>query len=388
MKKIIILVLLLLSSCSEVRKLIPQDPPKPPPIQQCRWKDGLDILGKNSRNWNCGAMVEALKTLPCSIPLGYFGGDTFGPPNDTCIQQAIDTKKVWGLRNHFAWSNHQPRTAQQLAPAATAFNALCSANPQIECYPSAVCEDYMTAQQKAQLHSQLRPLLTAPNMKQWVDSGLREKDPAAIPEVHSNKSKSAIVSQDGGTNGDGNGMLDVDVEQVRPNGSLMTFFWDTSMNCKFSNKDKRPANQRDDCPTADEFMHFVSILSPRPAFPAIPGVVKPSGNQIYKPSSDNHGGCRDKDCKALWITNPFPGRQPDKLSYYTTNGVKLGEMSCYRCGDRKNWLNGKYPRFYASETAHSIFTKTKKQGDSEFIIIDEKRAKIIVHPLHRGGVLR
>lgn len=361
----------------------PDSAPVAPKTEECRWNVGLDILGKNSPAWNCPAMIAGLKTLPCKIALGYFADGTFGPPNDACIQEAINTDKVWALRAHFAWSDHQPRTAQQLAPAALQFNALCAANPKIECYPSAVCENRQTAQTNAAVHAGLRPLLTAPNMKSFVDSGA-SPDPAAIRECHGNKKPCPIVSQDGG-DGDGNGILDVDFEAVKKLGSMLTFGWGPPLNCKFSNKDKRKAKQRDDCPTAEQFLHFFAMLAPRPPFPPGRQAAPP---QIYKPSSDNHGHCQGKDCKALWITLPFPGRQPTSIPYTTIDGKKLGEFVCYRCGERKEWHLGKYPRFYASEGAYPIFKRAKELSGSEFIVIDEGRAKIIVHPLHRGGAFR
>lgn len=377
----LLLALLTLAGCHGKKPT-----PDAPPPEHCRYSDGIDILGKNSRAWNCPAFIAALKTVPCQIPLGYFGDGTFGPNTDSCIQEAINTGKVWALRAHFAWTAHKPASAAQLTPAAQQFNALCAANPAIECYPSAICEHSMTAGQSAALHGALRPLLTAPNMKQWVDSGMNAKDPGAIPECHGNRKACPVVSQDGGDNGNGNGMLDVNVEAVKELGSLFTLLWDTSLNCKFSTKDTRAPQQRTDCPTAEEFAHFFALLSPMPPFPSIPGVVRPANGQIYKPSSDNHGGCKGKDCKALWMTNPFPGGNPNTIPFTATDGRPLGVFTCYKgntnCNDRRNWFEGRLVRYYAATGAYPI------SQQSEFIVINEGRAKILVNALRRDGVLR
>lgn len=396
MKKIILLILLIVGCGGGKSPTLDANPSSPPPVQvQCRWKSGPDILGKNSKNWNCPAMLDALREIPCQVVLGYFDDPTFGPEQSNCIQEAIDTGKVWAIRPHLAWTDHKPISIEILKARAQRANEFCIKNKdKIECYISPVCEHGLTQQQSMAQNDALLPIFTAPNFKGLVDSGMKARDPRAIPEVHSNEAKAAIVSQDGGTNGDGNGCFDVDVEKSKSNSTLFTETWWAGANCKFSSqkdsktgkpKDGRAPQQRTDCPTPDQFKHWLWLSAPLPAFP--PG--KRAGNgQIYKPSSDNHGGCKDKDCKALWITNPFPGRQPDKISYETITGQKIGEFSCYRCSDKKEWYQGKRPRYYSSETAYSIFNKAKKLSGKEFVVINEGRARIIIHPLRRDGLLR
>ena len=189
-------------------------------------------------------------------------------------------------------------------------------------------------------------------------------------------------------------MLDVNFEAVKTLASILVFGWDTSMNCKFSTKDKRAPHLRTDCPTAEEFLHFFAMLSPRPPFPALPGVARAAPPQIYKPSSDNHGGCKGKDCKALWMTPPFPGNTvPPSIRYETIDGKPLGEFRCYQeagkpCTTRSLWFEGRLVRYYAPEGAYPIYKRAKELSGSEFIVINEGRAKIVVHPLHRDGTLR
>lgn len=346
---------------------------------------GLDFLGIKSRAWNCDAMMNALRTLPKPIPCGAFLDDTFGT-SDACLRRLLASGKCSSFRGHLAWTNHRPLPASALIPRAKYFDALAAAYPSIRSYGSAICEHPLSAGQSAALNAGLRPFL--PHMSGIVDSGMSAADPSAIRECHGPNKKCTAVSLDG------QDALDYDVEAFKRNGQLYSLLWGKSFNCKFSDKDKRPPSQRTDCPTPEQFMHYVRLLFPMPPLP--PGE-RPKGMQIVKPSSDNHGGCKGKDCKFLWITNPFKdsrGRpaNPNTIPLRAMNGVQIDTLSCYRgktnCNDPRNWYLNKYPRYYASRGAFPIGQDAERVGGSEHVIIDEGRSRIVVNAYRRAGAPR
>ena len=338
----------------------------------------IDALGIRSYHWNCPAWLSAVRSHPGKIGLGAFLDDTFVDKTkrydpDACLKATLATGKISFLRGHLAWTNHQTLAASALALRAQFLNALAAAYGSIRFYGSAICEHYMTAQQSAALNASLRPLM--PLIKGIVDSGVRSKDPAALPEVHSNRAKGVIVSQDGGTNNDGNGMWDVDIESTKKNASMFFFLWDKSLNCRLKD-DKRKPFQRTDCPTADQFNHIVRLTFPMPPYPA--GTVLPPP-MIWKPMSDNHGGCKGKDCHPVYIT---PTRQR-AINITTLDGRIVATMNYFG-----TFQGGGHRYYLTSLTAFQLGQTLERLSGSEFGLLHDGRSRFVFNAYRRGGASR
>lgn len=336
---------------------------------------GIDVLGIKSRHWDCNAMLAAVNTLPKPIPFGAFLDDTFGT-SDACLKRLLRSGKVSKFRGHLAWTAHRPLPASVLVPRAQYLNALSVEFPSVEFIFSAICEHHMSAAQSSALNASLRPHM--PRVRHTVDSGMFAKDPTALPEVHSNRARSKVISQDGGTNGDGNGLWDVDIEATKKNGEWITLLWDKSTNCRRKD-DKRPPQERTDCPTQDQFNHIVRLTFAQPAWPA---GTKLTNKQIYKPLSDNHGGCRGKDCKPVYIT---PTKQP-RIAITTINGKPLGWLryfGSYQGGGHRYYLaNG------SGQSAFQLGQQAEAISGSEFAVLHDGRNRFVFNPYRRGGLMR
>lgn len=336
---------------------------------------GLDLLGIKSRHWDCNAMLAAVNTLPHQIAVGAFLDDTFGS-DDRCLRRLLASGKISKFRGHLAWTAHKTVPASVLAPRARYINALAAEYPRVEFIYSGICEHHMTAQESRALNAALRPLM--PLVRHTVDSGMYGKDPTALPEVHSNRASSMVISQDGGTNGDGNGLWDVDVEQVKRNGKWMTLLWDKSSNCRRKDDKRRPA-ERTDCPTADQFNHMVRLSFSQPAWP--PGQ-RLTNKQIWKPLSDNHGGCKGKDCKPVYIT---PTRQP-RINITTLDGRVLGHLRYF--GSYQGGGHRYYLATGSGQTAFQLGQQAETLSGSEFAVLNDGRNKFVFNPYRRGGLMR
>jgi hypothetical protein len=362
---------------------------------------GIDLLGIKSRHWDCEAMLRAVRTLAKPIPFGAFIDSTFGD-DDSCIIRLLETGKVSQFRGHFKWNNnHALAPASSLVPTAIKFNGWAKRFSHIKFRPSATCEHWAGEAESAAVHNALNPYLT--DTDGWIDSGQRAYDRRATREVHGNRKPpagTAWISQDGGDD-DANGVFDVDTFEHRKKAREAYLEWDTSLNCKFSNKDRRAARDRTDCPTQDEFYSMIRLTYPRPAYP---GHRRLDGGRIWKPYSDNHGGtprnpkgCQGKDCKGLLITLPFKDKKgrvanPNTLKIYAQNGAHIDTLQCFvlynNCNDPRNWLDGIYPRYYSKKTSFWIGQQAEIVSGSPFISIDEGRARYVVYPYGRDGAMR
>lgn len=331
---------------------------------------GLDFLGIKSRAWDCNAMMAAVNTLPKPIPCGAFLDDTFGT-SDACLRRLLASGKCSSFRGHLAWTNHKPLPASALAPRARSFDALIAAFPGITSYWSAICEHAMSAQTSAALNASLKPLM--PHVRGFVDSGMTAADPSAIRECHGPNKKCTAVSLDG------QDALDYDVEAFKRNGTLYSLLWGRSFNCKFSDKDTRPPSKRTDCPTQDQFNHYVRLLFPMPAYPSGERL---QPNEIWKPSAENYGGCKGRDCKPVAILNTRSAR----VDVVGLNGRVLGWM---RYGGTYGRNQHRYYLGQGSgQTAFQLGQGAEAQSGSEFVLLKISNRKIVVNSYRRGGLMR
>lgn len=333
---------------------------------------GLDFLGIKSRHWDCNAMMRAVESIPGKVAAGAFLDETFGN-SDACLRRLLASGKVSKFRGHLAWTNHASLPASALAPRAQYLNALAAAYPSVEFMYSGICEHHMSSAQSSALNVALRPLM--PRIRHTVDSGLKAKDPTALPEVHSNRAKSVVISQDGGTNGDGNGLWDVDIEETKRNGSFVTFLWDKSFNCRRKDDKRKPAD-RTDCPNQDQFNHAVRLTFPQPAWPQGQRL---TSKQIWKPLSDNHGGCKGKDCKPVYIT---PTRQR-AINITTLDGRVVATMPYFG-----TFQGGGHRYYLTSMTAFQLGQKLEALSGSEFGLLHDGRNRFVFNPYRRGGLMR
>lgn len=333
---------------------------------------GLDFLGIKSRAWNCESMMAALNTLPRPIPCGAFLDDTFGS-SDACLRRLLASGKCSSFRGHLAWTNHKTIPIAALIPRSVAFNALAAQTPQSSMCASVICEHSMTSAQSAALNAGLKPYLSA--MRGIVDSGMTQADPSAIRECHGPNKKCTAVSLDG------QDALDYDVEAFKRNGTLYSLLWGKSFNCKFSDKDKRPPAQRTDCPTQDQFNHYVRLLYPQPPFP--PGE-RLTPKQIYKPSADNHGGCKGKDCKPVYITN---SRQP-RINITTLDGRQVGWLKYYGPYDGIRGAHRYYLATGSGQSAFQLGQDLERLSGSEFGLLHDGRSRFVFNAYRRGGASR
>lgn len=327
---------------------------------------GFDFLGIKSPRWDCDAMLQSLSTLPAPVPCGAFLDNTFGK-SDACLRRLLASGRCSSFRGHLAWTNHKPSTSAALAPAASSYDALAAANPRVKFYGSAICEHYMTAQQSSALNASLRPLM--PHIQAIVDSGSNAADPAAIRECHGPDRVCTAVSLDGQS------AFDVDVERFKNNGTEYALLWAHPYNCKHSDKDKRPPATRTDCPTQDQFNLLTRISYPMPPWP--PGAARLSPPEIWKPMSENHGGCKGKDCKPVAILNA----RVKQLIVRGMNGKQIATMPYFG-------PYGRQSRYYANLTAFQLGQLAEQVSQSEFIYLDDGKRWQVVNAYRRGGVMR
>jgi hypothetical protein len=333
---------------------------------------GLDFLGIKSRAWNCDAMMAAVNTLPKPIPCGAFLDDTFGT-SDACLRRLLASGKCSSFRGHLAWTNHKPLPASALVGRAQYLDALAASYSSVTIHPSAICEHGDSASQSAARNAALKPYLS--HCGQMVDSGMSQADATAIRECHGPFKKCTAVSLDG------QDALDYDVEAFKRNGTLYSLLWGKSFNCKFSDKDKRPPNQRTDCPTQDQFNHYVRLLYPQPPFP--PGE-RLTSKQIYKPSADNHGGCKGKDCKPVYITN---SRQP-RINITALDGRQVGWLKYYGPYDGIRGAHRYYLATGSGQSAFQLGQDLERLSGSDFGLLHDGRSRFVFNAYRRGGASR
>ena len=360
--------LLTLSSCSANHAVLPsvaQADSGPTLSSQGFSHVGFDFLGIKSRNWNCDAMLASLSTLPGPVPCGAFLDDTFGT-SDTCLRRLLASGHCSLFRGHLAWTNHANLPVSSLIPGAKFFDALSAEYRNIGFYASAICEHSMTAGTSSAINAALRPLM--PHVAGIVDSGMRAADPSAIRECHGPQARCTAVSLDG------QNAVDEDVEAFKTHGQLYSLLWSDFFNCKFGSKDKRPPQQRTDCPNLDQFRLLVRIAYPQPPLP--PGATL-TGGEIYKPQSENYGGCQGRSCKPVLIL---------KTNQHSVNVYAMGGQVLAVAPAGGKFMRPGLWRYYVPMTAFELGQKAEAIAGSEFCQADDGNHRVVFNCYRRGGV--
>lgn len=363
---------------------------------------GIDPLGLKSANWNISAMLNPLRTSPKPIPFGWLDDETFGNRTDTWTH-ALWSNKVGVARIHIAnatcvrnrachkaellygytiqslesaVASQNPGLFNKLCAKAQALDGLSAQFPHIQVFISGMLEHDLSRPSAEKVVNLMRRC--APRVKGIVDSPVKKvypQIPGSFLECHGTKFQGTcpFVSLDG------EDALDVDLEAAKQKATMYFFVWGRPYNCRLPKEGVSFPPARKNCPNQDQFNHYFRLIYPQPAPPPGP---KLSGKRIYKPSSDNHGGCLGKDCRPVYIG---PVRQA-QIAIYALNGKRLGHLRYYGPYD-----GGGY-RYYSGtgsrQTAFEFGQQAEATAGSEFFLLEEGKTRFVVNAYRRGGIYR
>ncbi len=289
---------------------------------------GIDLLGLAAKALNIDAMCQA---WPQGYAVGCFDGEeTFGEvlPN---LRKLLKTGKVPACRVHAHWSDqHKIIPIDTLKKRLGKYNALTLEFPDIKFYVSHSCE-YL-ANSLAEVKARVVLVKQMCPKARVVQSPLKDAPtlPNEIIEKHGPYAKCGpfgIASYDGGTDGKGEGLYDIDARQWARNNehAQIVFAWGPRCNGR-EGKVFVPRPERTAYPSADYLRGLARLLKPIiPAPPVSFDVIPFKRPLLWKTFAEDLEGDNFRDNRPV----VFLPEQTKFVELITYKAQKIGSLAYF-----------------------------------------------------------